>query len=129
MKRIVRFALLFGSSLALSLIVNTVNTANAADTPRRPANAEVIDEIELPKLPNGKTRDDFNRDLQVTTKKTDDETITEYRLKGKLYKMVVKPNNGAPIYTLIDDKGDGKFIRAGEPGTKITVPMWVILTW
>jgi hypothetical protein len=123
MKRFSRFALLLASLVASPLV------ATAADTPRRPPNAEVIDEIDLPKLPNGKTKDDFNRDLQVTTKKTDDETITEYRLKGKLYKMVVKPNNGAASYTLVDDKGEGKFVRAGEAGTKITVPMWVILTW
>jgi hypothetical protein len=100
--------------------------SQAADTPRRPANAEVIDDIELPK---GKTKLDFDKDLKVTTRTTDDETITEYRLKGKLYKMVVKPNNGAPSYTLVDEKGEGKFVRAGEAGTKLTVPMWVLLTW
>ncbi len=99
-----------------------------ADATRRPSNAELIDSLVLPELPKGKTKADFDRDSNVTTQTTDGETITEFRFKGKLYKMVVKPKQGA-AYTLIDEKGDGKFVRVGEPGTKITVPMWVILSW
>ncbi len=102
-----------------------------ADTSRRPADAVVIDDVllpELPVLPKGKTREDFSRDHQTTVRKTDKETVTEYRLKGKLYKMEVKPVVG-PAYTLIDEKGEGKFVRMGEVSTKIAVPMWVLLTW
>ncbi|HCG51955.1 MAG TPA: DUF2782 domain-containing protein [Betaproteobacteria bacterium] len=113
-------------SVPVLLALFCATLANAADAPRRPANVEIIDEVALPK---GKTRLDFDKDLNVTTRTSEDETITEYRLKGKLYKMVVKPNNGTPAYILIDDKGEGKFVRAGEAGTKIAVPMWVLLTW
>ncbi len=103
-------------------------TPAPADAPRKPANAEVIDTLVLPELPKGRTRADFDRDHKVTTRSTDAETVTEYRLKGKLYKMVVKPKSG-PAYTMIDEKGEGKFVPVGEPGTKISVPMWVIHSW
>ena len=78
--------------------------------------------------PSESTRRDADNDTTVTTVKKGDETVTEYRLKGKLYKMVVKPAIG-PSYTLIDEKGEGKFVPVGEPGTKIAVPMWVIHSW
>ncbi|MEI6737883.1 MAG: DUF2782 domain-containing protein [Pseudomonadota bacterium] len=102
-----------------------------ADAPRRPADAVVIDEVvlpELPDLPKGKTKQDFMRDTKVTTRSEGDITVTEFRLKGQLYKMVVKPAKG-PAYTLIDEKGEGKFVRMGEVDTKISVPMWVLLSW
>jgi len=103
-------------------------TSAPAEAPRKPASAEVIDTLVLPALPKGRTRADFDRDHKVTTRTTDAETVTEYRLKGKLYKMVVKPKSG-PAYTMIDEKGEGKFVPMGEPGTKISVPMWVIHSW
>ena len=118
------------SSLLIMLLTSalSVQAQTAAEKPRRPANAEVIDNLVLPELPKGKTKADFDRDHKVTTRSTDAETVTEYRLKGKLYKMVVKPKN-APSYVMIDEKGEGKFVPAGEPGTKISVPMWVIHSW
>ncbi|MBC7625335.1 MAG: DUF2782 domain-containing protein [Aeromicrobium sp.] len=115
----------------LIILLATALTSHAQPTPesaRRPANAEVIDSLVLPELPKGKTRADFDRDHKVTTRLTDGDTVTEYRLKGKLYKMVVKPKSG-PSYIMIDEKGEGKFVPMGEPGTKISVPMWVIHSW
>lgn len=94
----------------------------------KPAGTELIDQFVLPPLPQGKTASDFVRETEIVTRKTDDETITEYRFKGKAYKMVVKPNKG-PAYTLVDEKGEGKFVRQGEVAGKISVPMWVLLTW
>jgi hypothetical protein len=117
-----------GLSIVLLISALTVHAQTAQEKPRRPANAEVIDNLVLPELPKGRTKADFDRDHKLTTRLTDGETVTEYRLKGKLYKMVVKPKSG-PSYTLIDEKGDGKFVPAGEPGTKISVPMWVIHSW
>jgi len=114
-------------SLALSLPAFAQPSAKT-DVPRKPGNAEVIDTLVLPELPKGRSRADFDRDHKVTTRSTDAETVTEYRLKGKLYKVVVKPKSG-PAYTMIDEKGEGKFVPMGEPGTKISVPMWVIHSW
>ena len=121
--RIVTFCI----ALALSLPA-FAQTPAPTNAPRKPANAELIDTLVLPELPNGRTRADFDRDHKVTTRSTDAETVTEYRLKGRLYKMVVKPKSG-PAYTMIDEKGEGKFVPVGEPGTKISVPMWVIHSW
>jgi hypothetical protein len=113
------------------LIVISLPTLSADEKPRRPANAEVIDTLVLPAdkdLPRGKTRKDFETDTTVTTRRDGEDTVTEYRLKGQLYKMVVKPAKG-PAYTLVDEKGDGKFVRSGEQVAKVAVPMWVLFRW
>ena len=118
--------LLFAISLQASLL-----TFAAAEKPRRPADAIVIDTIVMPAekdMPKGKSLKDFENDTTVSTRREGEDTVTEYRLKGQLYKMVVKPSNGA-AYTLVDDKGDGKFVRSGEQTTKVTVPMWVLFRW
>lgn len=63
---------------------------------------------------------------QVTIRKSDGDTIEEHRINGKLYKIVVTPENGVP-YTLIDNTGDGSFVPFEAPGSpQISVPMWVI---
>ncbi|MEQ1517929.1 MAG: DUF2782 domain-containing protein [Usitatibacteraceae bacterium] len=68
------------------------------------------------------------RDLKVTTRVSGTDTIEEYRLGGKLYKQRIQPANG-PAYILIDEKGEGKFVRVDGPDAKISVPMWVLFTW
>jgi hypothetical protein len=70
------------------------------------------------------------RELQpeVSVRKEGDTTIEEYRLGGKLYKQRVTPVSGV-AYTLIDEKGEGKFTRIDGPEPKIAIPMWVLLTW
>jgi hypothetical protein len=40
----------------------------------------------------------------------------------------VQPPKGAAYY-LIDEKGEGKFTRVDGPDAKISIPMWVIMTW
>jgi ABC-type amino acid transport substrate-binding protein len=66
---------------------------------------------------------------QVTIKKRDGATVEEYRINGKLYKVVITPEN-APPYTLIDQSGDGSFVPMDTPGTpQLSVPMWVIGTF
>ena len=66
---------------------------------------------------------------QVTIRKREGDTVEEHRLNGKLYKIVVTPESGAP-YTLIDQRGDGVFVRPDAQGTpQLSVPMWVIGTF
>ena len=63
----------------------------------------------------------------ATTRMEGDQEITEYRVKGKLYMMRVKPKNG-PAYTLMDNKGDGSFSRQDHTLTPNTaVPQWLLL--
>jgi len=64
----------------------------------------------------------------VTTRQVGADTVTEYRLGGKLYQQKIQPAKG-PAYYLIDDKGEGKFTRVDGPEPKVSVPMWVLLEW
>ena len=66
---------------------------------------------------------------QVTIRQREGETVEEYRVNGKLYKIKVTPQRGEP-YFLIDPRGDGSFVRQDGPGTPgLSVPMWVIGTF
>jgi hypothetical protein len=118
----------FVAVIALNGCSTTGTQSTTSSSATAPANAIVIDKFDLPKLPPGKTLADFNRDNTATTRKEGDNTITEYRLRGKLYKVTVTPASGS-AYTLVDEKGDGKFVRMGEISPRITVPMWVLLSW
>ena len=80
------------------------------------ASKELIPPSEKPKL-----------ETKKTVKKGAD-TVDEYRINGKLFKMRVTPAKG-PAYTLIDPKGDGNFIRSDGPEQKIATPTWVLLEW
>jgi hypothetical protein len=64
---------------------------------------------------------------QVSTRTEGDETIQEYRLNGKLYMMRVTPKHGH-AYVLMDNKGDGTFVRQDNPlDSGLKVPQWVLL--
>lgn len=96
------------------------DTSRAAQTPPppvpdvKPPAMEVIDDTVEP---------------QVTIKKRETDTVEEYRINGRLYKIKVIPLRGAPYY-LIDPKGDGSFVRQDGPGTpSLSIPMWVIGTF
>ena len=66
---------------------------------------------------------------QVTIRKRETDTVEEYRINGRLYKVKVTPLRGEPYY-LIDQKGDGAFVRHEGPGTPgLSIPMWVIGTF
>lgn len=72
---------------------------------------------------------DDNIQPQVTIKKRDGETVEEFRVNGRLYKVRVTPEHGVP-YTLVDQKGDGTFTPIDGPGAPaLSVPMWVIGTF
>jgi uncharacterized protein DUF2782 len=63
---------------------------------------------------------------EVRTRTEGDNTIQEYRVKGKVYMMRVQPKNG-PAYILMDQQGDGTFTRHDNPlDTGNRVPQWVL---
>ena len=96
----------------------------------RPKDLQVIDDATPPKEPAPpppRVQNDPS-DTKVTIRKDGDNTVEEYRLKGKLYKMRVLPRDGKP-YLLIDEKGDGQFAqpsRGPADAHGLSVPMWVI---
>ena len=79
--------------------------------------------------PPAMSAEDAALEPQVTIKKREGETVEEYRINGRLYKVIVTPEHGVP-YTLIDPRGDGFFVPMEGPGVdRISVPMWVIGTF
>jgi Protein of unknown function (DUF2782) len=62
---------------------------------------------------------------QVTITKKTGQTIEEYRVGGRLYMIKVTPRYGKPYY-LVDDRGDGKFVRQETLDNGFRVPRWVI---
>ncbi len=66
---------------------------------------------------------------QVTIRQREGDTIEEYRVNGRLYKIKITPLRGEP-YFLIDPRGDGSFVPMDGPGTPgLSVPHWVIGTF
>jgi hypothetical protein len=67
---------------------------------------------------------------EVTVVQREGETVEEYRLNGRLYKVKVTPASGEEQYILIDHRGDGSFVRqegSGMPG--LSIPQWVVGTF
>jgi hypothetical protein len=62
---------------------------------------------------------------QVTILKRGADVVEEYRLGGKLYMLKVTPPHGRPYY-MVDQRGDGNFIRMDHYDGGIRPPMWVI---
>ena len=62
---------------------------------------------------------------QVTITKQTEQTVEEYRVSGRLYMIKITPKVGPPYY-LVDDKGDGKFVRQESLDSGIRPPRWVI---
>jgi hypothetical protein len=65
---------------------------------------------------------------EVTIFQRGEDTVTEYRISGKLYMVKVTPPHGRPYY-LVDRKGNGQMIRDDNAGPMMSVPQWVITSW
>ena len=52
----------------------------------------------------------------------------EYRLNNKVYMIRVTPDHGVP-YFLIDERGDGAYVRMSAQDSGLRVPMWVLFTF
>jgi hypothetical protein len=61
----------------------------------------------------------------VTITKESEQTVEEYRVSGRLYMIKITPKVGAPYY-LVDDRGDGKFVRQESLDNGIRPPRWII---
>lgn len=62
---------------------------------------------------------------QVTILKRGTDTVEEFRLGGKLYMIKITPTSGRPYY-LVDNRGDGNFVRYDNYDSGLRPPMWVI---
>ena len=70
---------------------------------------------------------DDSLEPEVRLLEQENQRVEEYRINGRLYKIVITPKGGVP-YTLIDPRGDGSFVPA-ENGSALSVPMWTIGTF
>lgn len=61
----------------------------------------------------------------VTIIKEVGQTVEEYHANGKLYMIKITPKHGVPYY-LVDDRGDGKFVRQESLDSGFRPPRWVI---
>ena len=127
----------------IMLLATTAAGAQSAERPR-PKDSTVVDNILPPPVvkdgvdsratPPAKAaavkKDDAKpaNEPVVSVRKDGETTIEEYRIRGRLYKQRVTPKGG-PAYTLIDEKGEGRFTRVDGPELKYSVPMWVLLEW
>ena len=98
--------------------------AQSAERPKPPGTVPLE---EVPPPPPISSIEPTEPEPQVSTRTEGDETIQEYRLNGKLYMMRVTPKHGHP-YVLMDNKGDGTFVRQDNPLDQgVRVPQWVLL--
>lgn len=110
----------------LSALLALLALAAAPVLAQTPADLQPLPE---PPPPPTMATDEAALEPQVTIKKREGETVEEYRLNGRLYKIIVTPEHGVP-YTLIDPRGDGSFVPMEGPGVdRISIPMWVIGTF
>jgi len=57
----------------------------------------------------------------------DGVTITEYAVRGRVFKIKVQPGGGLPAYYLYDNDGDGRFEQRRPGGMKrLSPPTWVL---
>lgn len=92
-----------------------------------PVYAQQLPELEpIPEPPQMPAAGDID-EPEVTIIKRGEDTVSEYRMRGKLYMVKVTPPHGVPYY-LIDREGKGQMVREDSP-SNLSVPMWVIGSW
>jgi hypothetical protein len=105
-----------------ALVFAATAFAQSGARPRPPGTQPLVEPPPPPAVVEG----DPALEPQVTIRKDGDSTVSEYRIKGKLYMMKVTPAHGRP-YVLIDHKGDGQFARQDNLDSGLRVPQWVLL--
>jgi len=71
------------------------------------------------------SNDAADTEPEVTITRETEQTVEEYRANGRLYMIKITPKHGVPYY-LVDDLGDGKFVRQESLDSGLRVPRWII---
>jgi len=82
----------------------------------------------VPPPPPGMEAFDAALEPQVTIVKSETETREEFRQNGRVYMVRVTPAVG-PEYYLVDQQGDGNFVRQDNPGNVVSPAMWRLFSW
>ena len=77
----------------------------------------------LPEAPSPSGSDALEPEITIIERS--EATIEEYRIRGRMYMIKVTPRL-APAYYLVDDRGDGNFVRYEGLDNGLQVPRWVI---
>jgi hypothetical protein len=101
-----------------------VPEAAAADAPP-PPKLEPLPEPPPP--PPGVVEQDL--EPQITIIQRDAETVEEYRVGGRLVMIKVTPRGSGVPYYLVDEVGDGRFIRRESFETGLRVPLWLLFSF
>ncbi|MGR9100521.1 MAG: DUF2782 domain-containing protein [Gammaproteobacteria bacterium] len=65
----------------------------------------------------------------ITIIRRGEQTIQEYRVNGRLYKVKIIPDKG-PAYYLIDMNGDGNMeVRQSDLQKGVKIPQWLLFSW
>lgn len=105
--------------LLAALIVPALHNGAWAQMSREAAPPPKVEPIEEP--------DELEPDVTISSYKG--EPAEEYRVRGKLYMIKVTPVVG-PVYYLVDENGDGSFVRNDSMPTRgIKPPRWVLFRW
>ncbi len=98
--------------------------ALAQSGPRpRPPGTMPLDE---PPPPPPMVQTDPALEPQVTIRTEGEQTVQEFRIRGKLYMQRVTPKHGRP-YILVDHRGDGTFTKLDNTiDSGVRVPQWVV---
>ncbi|MDP2821452.1 MAG: DUF2782 domain-containing protein [Sulfuritalea sp.] len=107
---------------AIVLLLSALALNVAAQT--RPPKLEPIPEP--PPAPAGSLNEAL--EPQVTIIKRGEDKVEEFRIGGKLYMLKVTPPHGVSYY-LLDNNGDGSWVRQDSRDSGLRVPMWVIGTF
>ncbi|MCR4304611.1 MAG: DUF2782 domain-containing protein [Gallionella sp.] len=91
----------------------------------QPAPAELEPLPPPPVFDAGPDTGNPDEESSVTITKEAGQTVEEYRANGKVYMIKITPKHGAPYY-LVDDQGDGKFVRQESLDSGFRPPRWVI---
>lgn len=81
-----------------------------------------------PPPPPGMLDEDDNFEPEVTILKRGEDTVEEFRVRGRLYMVKVTPPHGVP-YFLVDQTGNGTLVPTHSALPPVSVPMWVIRSW
>lgn len=108
------------SSWLLALVLALPLSAVAADGKGPPPDAQPV--------PDGPPTAKDIAEPQITIRNKGTHREEEYRLHGKLYMVKIIPTRGKPYY-LVDNTGNGKFVRNEGPVVPMVVPQWVIHTF
>jgi len=113
MKKLINLGLLLclvGSPLAAE--EGTVGPAIAPEPPELPPQVESGEVLEP----------------EVTIIKSEEKTVEEYRVDGKLVMVKITPAAG-PAYYLLDSDGDGTLDTQEDDPRSASVQQWEIFSW